>query len=308
MTERASRTVEAALVWLRTRDAPEAAIAAHEAGRDASPEDARRWVRWIVDRERNGAWDGELPATLRSLGVLRELREAASLKEQDPAIGRALDWVRGRQGMAGAWTDDCSPARHRAGFCHHFAGGFFSPAASDAILGPLDLPSGVRTAGEAETRFALSAGALRCVLLWRGPGTDDRLHLEALRRVVAAWSEARPEGLTTNGLLAAIHALLASPDAVDRGAAARGLRAVAATQRGDGSWVDADPFHALDVFAAAAAAGVGGERVQTTLDYGARLLVAAQHGDGSWGPEHGPRRALIALRTLRRSGPPRPGG
>lgn len=307
MTERASRAVEAALVWLRTRDAPEAAIAAHEAGRDPSPEDARRWVRWIVDRERNGAWDSELPATLRSLQVLRELREAASLQEQDPAIGRALDWVRGRQGMAGAWTDGCSPARHRQGFCHHFTAGFFSPAAPDAILGGLDLPSGVRTAGEAETRFALSAGALRCVLLWRGPGTDDRLHLEALGRMVAVWSEARPEGLTTNGLLAAIHALLASPDPADRDAAARGLRTVAETQRGDGSWVDADPFHALDVFGEAAAAGVGGEQVQTTVDYGARLLVAAQHGDGSWGPEHGPRRALIAVRTLRRSGPPTAG-
>lgn len=303
MSEGISRAVEAALVWLRTRDAPESAIAAHEADRDASVEDARRWVRWIVDGERNGAWDDELSATLRSLRLLRELREAASLREQDPAIGRALDWVRGRQGVAGAWTDGCAPTRHRQGFCHHFAAGFFSPAPPDAILGPLDLLSGARTAGEAETRFILSAGALRCVLLWRGPGTDDRLHLQTLRRVVARWSDARPEGLTTNGLLGAVHALLASSHEADREVAAHGLFAVAGMQRGDGSWADADPFHALDVFHAAAEVGVGGERVATALDYGARLLVAAQHSDGSWGPEHGPRRALIALRTLRGSGP-----
>lgn len=297
------RAVTATLEWLQAQDAPESAIAAHEAGRATSADDARRWVRWIVGNARNGAWDDDLLATVRALRTLRELRDAASLVEQDPAVGRGLDWVRGRQRAPGAWTDGCSPARHRRAFCHHFAAGFYSPAPPDGVLTDMELPSGAPLAGDAEARFAISAVALRCTLLWRGTGTDARLHLEVLRRVVDRWADEQPEGLTTTALLAAVHALLASPETMDRETAVRGLRIVAGQQRGDGTWIDADPFHALAVFIAAADAGVGGDRVEAALEYGARLLAASQRSDGSWGPEHGTRRALIGLRTLRRRGP-----
>ncbi len=334
MPDSPDRAIAAALDWLVVRDAPESAVAAHEFGRAESPEPARRWVRWIVDRERNGSWNDDLGATVRSLLLIRELREAASLREQDPAVGRALDWVRSRQGAPGAWTDGCTPERHRRGWCHHFAGGFYglagelpaddAPAAAAVtavtVAGPgepdeptddvpagVDLPEGARTAGDAETRFALSATALRCTLLWRGGGTDARLHLEVLRRVVRGWESTRPEGLTTTGLLAAARVLVVSPAPSDREAATEALEMVAGHQRGDGSWVDADPFHALAVFTEALESGIGSTRVATAVDYGAQLLAATQHEDGSWGPEHGARRALIGLRALRRWGQPTPG-
>lgn len=309
MSDSVERAIEAALAWLMVRDAPESAVAAHEFGRAESKEGARRWVGWIVDRERNGSWDSDLGATLRSLLLIRELREAASLREQDPAVGRALDWVRSRQGAPGAWTDGCSPRRHSLGFCHHFAAGFFSPAdgpPEDLSAAGVELPEGVRATGDAEARFALSTSALRCTLLWRGGGTDTGLHLEALRRVVRGWESARPEGLTSTALLAVARALATSPAPVDREAAARGLEIVAGHQRGDGSWVDADPFHALAVFTEAQEAGIGGARAAAAVEYGARLLAATQRDDGSWGPEHGPRRALIGLRALRRWGRPPP--
>lgn len=295
----AGRALHAAADWLLRQDAPESAIAAHELGRAESTEDAERWVRWTLDQERDGSWDEDLPTTVQALATLRELRQAASLKEQDPAIGRALDWVRSRRGRPGAWTDGCSADRHRRAFCHHFAAGFYSPAPPEVDLSDLALPSGARPAGDADARFIASAAALRCTLLWRGTGTDAPLHLEVLRRVVAGWDDAPPPGLSTTALLAAAHALIASPAETDRGAAQLALRIVAGRQRGDGSWVDADPFHAMAVFGAAVAAGIGGRRVTDTLDHCVRLLVAAQRNDGSWGPEHGPRRALIGLRTLR---------
>lgn len=314
MSENADRAIEAALEWLLVRDAPESAVAAHEFGRAESHEPARRWARWIVERERDGSW-GDLDETVRSLLLIREIREAATLREQDPAVGRGLDWVRSRQGAPGAWTDGCSPERHRHGWCHHFAAGFYSPAVPDVEItggdppsedapsgSGVDLPEGARTAGDAEARFALSAAALRCMLLWRGGGTDTGLHLEVLRRVVRGWDVTRPVGLTTTGLLAAARALAASPAPVDREAAGAALEIVAGRQRGDGSWIDADPFHALAVFTDALDAGIGGPRVATAVEYGAGLLVATQRQDGSWGPEHGPRRALIGLRALRRSG------
>ena len=300
MSTAVERAVNGALRWLKSVDAPESAIAMHEHDRAESPEAARRWMRRIVDQERDGRWDDELLATVRSLLVLRELRDAAGLAEQDPAVGRALDWLRSRKGAPGAWTDGCDPDRHRRGLCHHFAAGFFSPAPPDAVLSRVDLPSGARTTGEAETRFAISAVALRCTLLWRGSGTDARLHLEVLRRVLGAW-ERRPEGLTTTALLCATHALLASGAEADRRAAEQALHRAAGQQRGDGTWVDADLFHALAVFGAARDAGVGGDRVAAALEHGARLFIATQREDGSWGPDHGPRRALIALRTIRRS-------
>lgn len=296
MSTAEARALAAGTDWLVYQDAPEAAIAAHEAGRAESAEGAHRWVRWMVDRERDGAWDDDLLATAGALLTLREIRQAAGLKEQDPAIGRALDWVRGRRARPGAWTEGCSPERHRQAVCHHFATGFYSPGPGAA---PTDLPSGGRLAGEAEARFAISTVALRSMLLWRGASTDDHLHLEVLRRVVEGWRGRVPEGLTTTALLAAVRVLILSEVAADREAAATGLEIAAGRQRGDGSWVDADPFHAIAVFRDARAAGVGGQRVETALDYGARLLVAGQRDDGSWGPEHGPRRALIALRALR---------
>lgn len=301
MSTSTHRAAAAALEWLEAQDAPESAIVAHEARRAASTDEARRWVRQIVDGERGGAWDGQLLPTATALLVLHELREAASLAEQDPAIGRAVDWVQERKSAPGAWTDGCTPERHRRGLCHHFAAGFYSPAPPGQELTEVDLPSGARTTGDAEARFAISAAALRCVLLWRGSGTDTRLHLGVLRRLATGWVHDPPEALTTTGLLAATHALITSSRPGDRTAAGRTLRVVAGRQRGDGSWIDADPFHALAVFDAAAAVGVGDARVTAAIDHGARLLAATQRADGSWGPEHGPRRALIGWRTLHRS-------
>ena len=298
-----TRTADAALAWLAEQDAPEAAIARHEAGVAETDADARRWVRRILDGERDGSWGRDLQATAGALLTLHELREAAGLKEQDPAIGRALDWVHGRIGRPGAWTEGCSPERHRRGLCHHFAGGFFSPGT--LAIPEVELASGALVTGDDQARFVLSTTALRCVLVWRGLGTDARLHLEVLRRIVGEWRDA-PPGLTTTALLAAARALAASPTPEDRDAAGRALAIAAGKQRGDGSWMDADPFHAMAVFAEALGAGIGGDRARSALGYGARLLVATQRGDGSWGPERGPRRALIALRCLRRWSAPTP--
>lgn len=297
--------VRAALDWLAGQDAPESAIAAHELGTAGSGDDARRWVRRIVDGERDGAWDGDLVATAQALLTLRELKDAASLKEQDPAVGRALDWVRDRRGRPGAWTDGCDPGRHARGVCHHFAGGFFSPGPPDAGPMELVLPSGATVAADDVARFTASTIALRCMLVWRGVGTDARLHLGVLRPIVLARSDrpgAMPDALGTTALLEALRTLVASPDPEDRAAVATALRVVAGTQRADGSWMEADPFHALAVFGEAFDAGITDERVTRALEYGARLLTASQHEDGSWGPEFGPRRALIGIRTLARVG------
>lgn len=295
------RALDRAQQWLVAQDAPESVIVAHEAGAAGGSGDAKRWVRRILaEQDDGGSWGGELLATAEALTALAEIREAASLREQDPGIGRGLDWLRARRGVPGAWSDGCTKDRHHAGTCHHFLGGFFSPGPPEVPQEVASLRSGARAAGDTEVRFVSSAVALDCLLRWVEPTRDARLHLEGLRRVVGLWPEAPPAELSTVSLLSAIHALLRSRDAEDHTAAERGLRVLAGRQRGDGSWVDTDPFQALQVFALAVLAGVDPERSHRALWHGARLLIASQKGDGSWGGEEPVGRALIAWRTLRR--------
>ena len=296
------RAAAAALAWLGTQDSPESEIAAHESGTAESEEGARRWVRrFLDDQATDGSWGGDLASTARTLLTLRELREAASLREQDPGIGRALDWLRRRRGAPGAWTDGCGEERHARGICHHFAGGFFSPGPPELRLQDERLHAGAEVTGEADVRFAASVTALRAVLAWGEPGGDAALHLAVLRRLVGQESPS-PAELGATALLEALQGLLQSPSDDDRAAAEGGIAAAAGRQRGDGSWVGLDPFHALEVFGRAARREIAPERATRALWHGARLLASTQQGDGSWGRDQGPRRALIAIRTFRQVG------
>lgn len=306
MAESVDRALAAAQAWLATRDAPEAVIAGHEAGLVTSSDEAARWVRWILqDQDPAGSWGGELLDSAAALLTVQELREAAGLVERDPAINRGLEWLRSRRAAPGAWTEGCSPERHERGHCHHFMTGFFSPAPPEVTCEEAWLRGGLRLGGDREIRFAASAVALRCVTVWDVAGSDGKLHMAGLRRVVGGWDDHVPAGLSTASLLVAVHALLHSADAADRATAEAGLRVVAGKQRGDGSWVDADAFQALEVFGAAVDAGVAPDLCRRTLWHGARLLIASQQADGSWGREHGARRALIGWRTFRRVDPMR---
>lgn len=294
------RARSGALAWLSRQDLPDAGIAACEAGSEDCGADAGRWVQRILqEQDEGGSWAGQLLDTAEALLTIQELRMAASLVERDPGIGRALDWLRTRQHVAGAWTDGCSPERHERGFCHHFTGGFFSPGPPEAPYEDAWLRNGLNVRGDAEVRFVASTLALRAAVRWDAAGADARLHLEGLRRVVRQWQRGyAPPGLSTISLLAAVHTLLVSDEPADHEAADTGLGVVAGKQRGDGSWVDADAFQALEVFGSALRAGVAATHSRRALWHGARLLVASQQSDGSWGREHGGRRALIAWRTF----------
>jgi hypothetical protein len=298
------RTLAGAQAWLASQEAPESAIAAHEAGLATENDGARRWItRILSDQDPGGAWGGELLTTAEALLTIQELRSAGRVMEQDPAIGRAHDWIAARRGVAGSWADGCSPDRHAKGLCHHFIGGFFSPAPPEVPYAEVRLRSGARLTGDSEIRLVTSITALRCTLRWGIQARDDALHLAALRHLVRSWEDQPAAGLSTGSLLAAVHALIASGAAEDHEAAEWGLRLICGKQRGDGSWVETDAFQALDVISAAAEAGVCLELMRRALWHGARLLIATQQDDGSWGPDHGARRALVAWRALRRLEP-----
>jgi hypothetical protein len=300
-------TLAAAEAWLFAQDAPESSIARAERGRPESvPGETGRWIRRILAGQgQDGSWDGQLAATAIALLTIRELQEAREVREQDPGIDQALGWLEGRRGIPGAWTDGCSPTRHQLGTCHHFMGGFFSPAPPEASRIEAVLPTGGAASSPAEARFLASATALRCFLEWReSPGTDSLLHLQGLRHVVRHWSVDSVPELGTTALLAAVHALLGSTEPADRDAAEHGLGVVAGRQRGDGSWVGTDPFHALDVFLVAEAAGVCARACHQAIWHGTRLLISTQNANGTWGADSAARRVLIACRALRSVDPP----
>jgi hypothetical protein len=283
-------------------------MVAHHAGVASDTEDARRWVsRILSDQDASGAWGGDLAATAHALMDIMDIRAAARLREQDPGIGRALDWLRARRSVPGAWTDGCSALRHRLGTCHHFLGGFFSPAPPEVALESATLRSGTHVIGDSPARFIASLAALQCLLSWQHDTADIRLHLEGVRRVASLWPTSPPPELPLACFLAAVRVLLRSPVEADLEEARRGVLLVSGKQRGDGSWVDIDPFQALEMFRDADAAGVAAEQARGALWHGAKLLQTAQSEDGAWGGEAPDRRALIGWLTLRRvSRPSRP--
>jgi hypothetical protein len=298
------RTLAAAQAWLAGQEAPESVIATHEAGLATSNDGARRWVaRILSEQDATGAWGGELLTTAEALLTIHELRAAGRVAEQDPAIGRAHDWIASRRNVAGSWADGCSPDRHRQGLCHHFIGGFFAPAPPDVPYADARLQSGARLSGDSEVRLVSSVTALRCTLSWGIRERDDTLQLAALRHLVRTWGEDPGAGLSTGSLLAAVHALIVSGTVEDGEAAEWGLRLICGKQRGDGSWVETDAFQALAVISAAVDAEVCVDLMRRALWHGARLLIATQQDDGSWGADHGARRALVAWRALRRLEP-----
>jgi hypothetical protein len=297
------RAVGRCLEWLLGRDAPEAALAAHESGRASSDSAARGWIRAILDeQDGEGSWAGDLLRTAEALDAMEDLRSAAGIGEIDPGIGLGLDWIRDRRGQPGSWADGCSPERHDLGLCHHYVGGAIAAAPPEVVCGEARLRSGARVQGDMEVRLVASATALRSLLAHGPAGRDDRLHLDSLRRVVGAWGRQGPLGFGTAALLSSVHALVSADRGVeaDREAVDRGLRIVSGRQRGDGSWVDADAFQALEVLGAIVDRGMVPDAARRALWHGARLLIATQQGDGSWGESYGERRALIAWRTFRR--------
>lgn len=273
-----------------------------ESGR-ATPDDtatAANWIRRALGGQRqDGSWDGNLVTTARALIGVRALAQAAGLREVDPGVGRGLAWLRQRQGEARRFGEGCDEDRHRAGLCHHFLGGFFALGPGSS-LAELRLDQGAVVRGDGECRFAASALALEALHRWGVAGTDVRLHMDGLRRVLKRFG--RPGGVTAPATLVGVEALLHAPfhGPDDHDAVGAAIMELASHQLGDGSWSGVDVFLAVDVLLLADARGVAADSAAAPLRAATRLLAWTQQDDGGWGGEETERRALIAWRALRR--------
>lgn len=298
-----NRALERTAEFLKRRSGAVALIARAEIGRASDDDQAegKRLIRSVLDEQSpDGSFDGDLARTAQTLMEMREIARAAGLGEVDPGIGRALDWLRSRQGQPGRWSDGCSDERHAAGLCHHFLGGFFSPAPPDAALEPLTMSCGVTLDADGDIRFVSSCLALSALWRWDAHAPDAGLHLDGVQRALAQATPPVVE-LSPETMLEGLGTLLDAPVASDAATetAVRHLEDLATRQLGDGSWTNVDVFHALDVLLRAAARRLVTVAATGALDRSARLLASAQQPDGSWGSEAADRRALLGWRAMR---------
>lgn len=299
--QRALGAVEA---YFLESDGAEALLARREAGRPA-PGDAGAMeavAAAILNAQHDdGSWGGGLLDTAEALLALHELWDGAPPRRRTNArkqLERGLDWLRTRRGVPGRYGEGCEPQRHELALCHHFLGGFFSPAPPEPPLEAVRLSCGAPVAGDAAARLAASCVALQAKLRWGRYGRDVELHLEGLRRIAELWS--RRDGLfTVPAFVAALAALVDAPDEASRDAAARGVATLVGAQRADGTWPDVDLFQVIELLQRVARMGGASAALDAALRRGALLLAVSLQDDGTWGQHAGTRRTLIGWRALR---------
>lgn len=278
----------------------EAFIARREAGQpgatDAGTAEALV-AELLTHQSADGSWGGSLGLTAEALLLLGDLRPFDS--DVGVSVARALAWVRTRQRAPGAWAQECSPDRHAAGLCPHFTTGFFSPGPASHSLAGYALSTGARFTTDDDARLALSALALRVILQYQKPLTDDLLHIEALRRLADFLFRDRTS-IATPAAVTVLATLVVLPRSASHLATVHGaLSRLAASQRGDGSFPGGEMFHVADTLLLATRSGYGSPLFDAALERTAMVLAMTQQHDGSWGNDAGPYRLLIGWRTLR---------
>jgi len=282
--------IDAAADFFRDRESRCGVLARRILGR-RRPADDDLQDHLVRERRRRTRMDGSVGGSLIDTAWLAWEFLELGCPPDHAAVLRTIGFVTGRQDAPGHFADGCTERTHEAHLCHHYLGGFYSPASRDVAVSPLSFPSGLVVAGEEQARFATSCFALRSAL--RG-GEERRAgvvrHIEALLTLDALWeapSDEWPLDLAFFGLGALAFAPL---DA--RSKVAPLIARVLDRQADDGSWPGADPWHALDMLLA-----VPGARVRAAVRKAIGSLLVTPDAGGALGGDH-EERTFIALRAL----------
>jgi hypothetical protein len=195
------------------------------------------------------------------------------------------------QGRRGAFDQGCSRVRHSHRICEHFISGFFSPAPPEQRVAPIMFPNGKVFRAEPAARFALSCLALRAALR-AGLGYRPLVqrHVSSLLQLQQQWTDWRGY-FAGDTIVAGIHALACGSTPGELRARLASL--IAAQQRQDGTWANADLFHTLEALVA-----LDTPEAREAVRRSVPALVSRQRLDGSFGSTAQQERALIALRAL----------
>jgi hypothetical protein len=239
----------------------------------------------------NGSWHDDVFATCDALRNLRDLQAADAYgRAKRPAVA----WLRGHLGAAGQYGEGCDgAARHAAGACHHFVPPLCSPGHAGRDLGGARLPDGTTFGSDAEARLCAAARAFRELAAAGESGTAMTLQRGMLRRMAVSSPAAGADGISTPVLASILDALRVGA-AADDAALSAAAAAVAARQRGEGSWPNGGDA-ILDALSRACSAGLAAARapVLRAAEHIAWLHVARDaRGDS---PTH----LLVAWRALR---------
>lgn len=269
-----------------------AAILAREALGRPAPDDEAARAAVIAGLQKGLRADGSVGgAALPTIWRAIELMELGH-SGQEPGTARFITWTLGLAGQPGAFGEGCHPARHEQKACDHYLAGFFAPVPETERLAPITLPCGKTFRAEAQARFAVSCLALRAVLMAGLAGKASvKKHLTSLAVLADVWDDwsgyYAPDLITS-----ALHPLAISPP-IYRGATLKTALFVAENQQADGTWANADLFHALESLMAA-----NTPPAKTAVTRAVPALIAMQRKDGSFGATAQEERALIGLRAM----------
>jgi hypothetical protein len=246
----------------------------------------------LLDRMRaeiraDGSVGGAVVATIWRAHELMDLAVGSKA-----GVEPLIRWLMARQGKPGAFGEGCDRLRHAQRVCEHFVIGFFAPAPPEQRLTPITLPNGKVFRAEPAARFAISCLALRAALR---AGHEDRpmiqQHLQSLVRLADQWTDWNGY-FAPDVILSGLHALaVAGPEYEE--VVGRLVELVAASQAPDGSWSNADLFHALEALRAADTAAA-----RASVQRAVPALTARQRADGTFGAMAQQERALIGLMAL----------
>jgi hypothetical protein len=268
------------------------AILARQALEQPADDDEALARRVVDDLRAETRMDGSIGGdVVTTIWRAHELLDLGSAGDHAGTV-RVLGWVLGLQNKPGAFSEGCSPPRHAHRACEHFISGFFSPAPVEQRFAPVMLPNGKVFQAEPAARFAVSCLALRAALrarLERRPQVQQ--HLLSLVQLAEQWDDWNGY-FAPDAIVSGIHALAFAP-AEHRDLLPRLASFVAAHQADDGSWPQADLFHALDALHA-----LGTGEAHAAVQRAVPALLARQRIDGSFGSTAQQERALIGLRSL----------
>lgn len=245
----------------------------------------------------NGSWGDSLAATAEALLLMADLEPFET--NSDDSISRALTWLRGRQRAPGSFADLCTDEAHAIAVCPHFTTGFYSPGPRTRSFAFTTLSNGTVFPSDDDARLAMSALALRAILIYRQPAIDDLLHLDALLRLTTAIFRGETV-VSMPATVAILMTMTQAPRSLGHLTTLHGaLSRLAGLQRADGTWPGTDMFHVAEALLLAQRAGYGSPLFDAALQRTARMLALTQQADGSWGNDAGGYRLLTGWRLLR---------
>ncbi len=269
-----------------------AAILAREALGQPAPGDDEARAAIIAGLQKGLRPDGSVGgAALPTIWRAIELMDLGH-SGQEPGTAGFITWVLGLAGQPGAFGEGCHPARHEQKACDHYLAGFFAPAPETERLAPITMPCGKTFRAEAQARFAVSCLALRAVLMAGLAGKASvKKHLTSLAVLPDVWDDWSGY-YAPDLIIAALHPLAISPP-VYRGATLKTALFIADNQQGDGTWANADLFHALESLLVA-----NTPPARKAIARAVPALLSMQRKDGAFGATAQEERALIGLRAL----------